>query len=169
MGMSKILPVTAIVVALAACGEKPAPVEETAASLSGGLYELTAEVTEVAATEKLPPATKLKLGDKAVIKACVAANGKPAPELFAEEGDSCQFKDSYIRNGRMSAQLSCTRKGIDGIIGPNVDGTFKADSFEGRVTTGTYLYGGGNYRLVRKVTAKRTGDCPPEGAAKTTA
>jgi hypothetical protein len=162
MGMIRIVPVTALAMALCACGEKAAPVEETAQSLSAGLYQLDAEVKTLIATEKLPPATKLKLGDKQQVKACVAADGTPAPELFAEDGDKCEYKDKYIRDGRINAQLSCTRKGIDGQIAPAMNGTFKADSFEGRVTTGTYLYNDGDYQLVRKVTARRIGDCPPE-------
>ena len=119
------------------------------------------------ATEKIAPATKLKLGDRQVVRACVAADGRPAPELLAEDGDKCELKDSYIRNGRMSSQLSCTRDGVGGQIAPTIDGKFKADSFEGVITTNTYLYNDGDYRLVRKVTARRIGDCPP--AAKGTA
>ena len=169
MGKVRIWAVSALALALTACGgEQPAPVEQVAASLSGGLYELSAEVTELAATGKSTPATKLKLGEKQVTKACVAADGKPAPELLAEDGDKCQFKESYIRNGRMNGQLSCTRKGADGNIVPIFDGTFKADSFEGEITTATQLYNGGDYRMIRKVTAKRVGDCPPD-APKTTA
>ena len=165
----RIVVVGAIALALAACGgEQPAAVEQAAASLTGGLYELSAEVTGVAATGKGAPATKLKLGDRLVTRACVGAYGKPAPELLAEEGDKCQFKESYVRNGRMNGQMSCTRKGADGNIAPIFDGTFKADSFEGEITTATQLYNGGDYRLTRKVTAKRVGDCPPD-AAKTAA
>ena len=113
MGMIKMLPVAMTALALISCSEKPAPVEETAASLSGGLYELSAEVTELTAADKGAPATKLKLGDKQLIKACVAADGKPAPELLAEDGDECNVQDSYVRNGRINTQLKCTRKGID--------------------------------------------------------
>src|SRR4029450_8204405 len=122
-----------------------------------GLYELSAEVTQLNVTGKGTLGTKLKLGDKQVIKACVSSSGKPAPELLAEDGDKCQFKDSYIRNGRISAQLSCTRKGITGQIAPNIDGTFKADNFEGQIPTDTYLYNAANYHLVQKVMARRIG------------
>ena len=163
MGDVRMAVTAVLALALTACGETPAAsVEETAASLGGGLYQLDAEVTELAATGKGAPATRLKLGDRLVTKACVAADGKPAPELLAEEGDKCQYKESYIRNGRMNGQLSCTRKGVDGTVAPIFDGTFKADSFEGEIATATQLYNGGDYRLVRKVTAKRIGECPPE-------
>ena len=71
---------------LAACGgEKAAPVaEEAPATLAAGLYEVSSEVTQLASTDNSTPATKLKLGDKGTIQACVAADGKPAPELLAE-------------------------------------------------------------------------------------
>jgi len=168
MGMINMVPVAAIAMALAACGgEAAGPAEPPASSLGAGLYELSAEVTELAATEKDAPATKLKLGEKQVIRACVSSDGKPTPELLAEAGDKCQVKDSYVRNGRINQQLSCTRKGVDGQINPAIDGTFKADSFEGKITTNTYIYNAGDYRLVRQVTARRVGDCPPEGDAKT--
>lgn len=164
--MNKIVPAAALALALAACGEKPAPVEETAASLAAGLYELNGEVSELTQLDKRTSATKLKLGDKLSIKGCVAGDGTPAVELLAEDGDKCEFRDKYVRNGRISAQLACTREGVAGQISPMLSGKFKADSFEGEITTGTYLYDHANYRLVRKVTAKRIGDCPPE-AAKT--
>src|SRR4029453_6324862 len=82
MWMIRIAPLAAL--ALAACGEKPAPAVEEAASLSGGLYELSAEVTQLNVTGKGTLGTKLKLGDKQVIKACVSSSGKPAPELLSE-------------------------------------------------------------------------------------
>jgi hypothetical protein len=151
---------------LAACGEKPAPVEEVAASLRGGLYELNAEVTELAAADKGTPATKLKLGEKQLIKACVTADGKLSPELLAEDGDTCKFQDNYVRNGRINAQLNCTREGQAGTVMPAIAGTFKADSFEGEVATTTYFAEDGDYRLTRKVSARRVGECPPEPPGK---
>ncbi len=168
MGMIKLTPVTGAVLLLTACGgEKPAPVEEAPATLTAGLYEVSSEVTQLASTDKTNPATKLKLGDKGTIQACVAADGEPAPELLADaEGDKCEIKNSYIRNGRMSAQMSCTREGISGPVMPAMMGSFTADGFEGEINTLTYFNADGDYRLTRNVTAKRIGDCPAE-AAKT--
>ena len=162
MGITRMAPAAALTIALCACGEKAAPVEKTAASLSGGLYQLDAEVTELAQLDKRVSATKLKPGDKQSIKACVASDGTPTPELLSEGDDKCSFRDKYISNGRISAQLACTREGVDGQISQTISGRFKSDSFDGEITTGTYLYSHANYRLVRKVTAKRVGACPPE-------
>jgi len=168
MGMIKAMPVVGLALILAGCGgeKQAAPVEAAAPRLDAGLYELTAEVTQLDSTDKTTPATKLKLGEKEVIKACVLADGKPAPELLAEQGDKCEIKDSYIRNGRMSAEMSCTRNNPAGPVMPAMSGSFKADSFEGEITTMTYFYNSGDYRLTRKVSAKRIGDCPAEGTAK---
>ena len=162
----KWAPVLGAAMMLAACGgEKPAPKAEAAEALQAGLYEVTSEVTALASTDKTTPFTKLKQGDKTTVKACVSADGKPAPELFAEaEGDKCEIKNSYIRYGRLSAQMSCTRDGKRGEVMPAMMGSFTGDSFEGEITQLTYFIEDGDYRMTRKVSAKRIGDCPAGGA-----
>src|SRR6187549_2198176 len=111
MGMSKLVCVSGLALALAACGGEKKDEAATAAAaipakLAGGLYEVSAEVTQLASTDNTTPAAKLKQGDKQVIKACVSAEGQPDAALLAEaEGDKCEIKNSYIRNGRMSAQM----------------------------------------------------------------
>ena len=167
MRVVKWAPAMGAAMILAACGgDEPAPREEAAAALEPGLYELTSEVTALASTDKTTPFTKLKQGDKTVIKACVGANNKPAPELFAEAAaDKCEIKNSYIRYGRLSAQMSCTREGRRGEVMPAMMGSFTADSFEGEITQLSYFIEDGDYRMSRKVTAKRVGDCPAGGAA----
>ena len=173
MGISKLIVPAGVALALAACGgakpEQPT-VEEAPASLAAGLYELTSEVKAVTSTDNTTPATKQKVGDKRTLKACVAADGEPAPELLAEaEGDKCEIKNSYIRNGRMSAQMSCTREGQSGGVMPAMMGSFTSDGFEGEVTSATYFVADGDYRMTRKISAKRVGDCPAEGAAEAAA
>lgn len=167
MGMIRLIPAAGLALLLASCGgEKPAAVEEEAAAkLSPGLYELNYEVITLASTDKTTPATKLKPGDKGVIRACVAADNQPVPELLGEEGDKCEIKNSYIRNGRMSAQMSCTREGVSGPVMPAMMGSFNDGSFEGEISTMTYFVKDGDYRLVRKIDAKRVGDCPAVPAA----
>src|SRR5688500_17810059 len=166
----KLLCSAGLALALAACGsgQPAAPAageEEAPAALAAGLYEVSAEVTQLASTDKTTPATKLKQGDKLTTRACVAADGKPAPELLAEEGDKCEIKNSYIRNGRMSAQMSCKREGMSGEVMPAMMGSFTNDGFEGEITTLTYFVKDGHYRLTREITAKRVGDCPAGGTA----
>ncbi|HYC94278.1 MAG TPA: DUF3617 family protein [Sphingomicrobium sp.] len=170
MGKWKLLCAGGLTLALAACGgggkqEQTAVAEEAPATLAAGLYELSGEVTQLASTDNSTPATKLKQGDKATVQACVSDKGVPAPDLLAEAaGDKCEIKNSYIRNGRMSAQMSCTRDGQSGQVMPAMMGSFTKDGFEGEITTLTYFVQDGDYRLTRKVTAKRVGDCPAAGA-----
>jgi uncharacterized protein DUF3617 len=170
MGMSKLMCAGGLALALAACGggkQEAAATEEPPATLAAGLYEVTSEVTALASTDKTTPAIKVKQGDKFTTKACVSADGKPAPELLADAaGDKCEIKNSYIRNGRMSAQMSCMREGHLGYVMPAMMGSYSADGFEGEINTLTYFNEDGDYRLTRKVTAKRVGDCPAAGAEK---
>ena len=171
MGIRTWAGVAAAALALAACGgqEQQQPVaEEAPATLAGGLYEVASEVTALASTDNTTPSTPLKVGDKQTIKACVTADGKPAPELLAEHGkspDKCEIKNSYIRNGRMSAQMSCSREGQSGQVMPAMMGSFSKDGFEGEITTMTYFVQEGDYRMTRKVSARRVGDCPPPEAS----
>jgi hypothetical protein len=64
----------------------------------------------------------------------------------------------------MSAQMSCTRDGANGLVMPAMMGSYTADGFEGDINTLTYFAADGDYRMTRKVTAKRVGDCPAGGA-----
>lgn len=146
---------------LAGCGsEAPKPAAEAKAkTLSAGEYEVSSEVTKLASADKSTPATALKMGEKSVIRACVAADGKLDPAMFIEAGDTCTPQSSYMRSGRMSVQYQCSRPGR-GNLYPAADGNFKADSFEAIVTAATQFSGDGDYSLVRKLTAKRVGDCP---------
>ena len=160
-------PLVGAAMMMAACrAEKPAPAQEEAAdALTPGLYEVTSEVTALASTDKTTPSTKLKQGDKTTVKACVGADGTPAPELFAEAAaDKCELKNDYIHYGRLSAQYSCKREGKRGEVMPAMMGSFTRDSFEGEITQLTYFIEDGDYRMTRKVSAKRIGDCPAGGA-----
>lgn len=171
MRLRKLVCVGGLALALAACGgekkeEATAEAGAVPAKLAGGLYEVSAEVTQLSSTDNSTPATKLKQGEAQVIRACVSADGQPDPALLGEAGDKCEIKNSYIRNGRMSAQMSCTREDRLGYVMPAMMGSYSAEGFEGEINTLTYFNEDGDYRLTRKVTAKRVGDCPAEGAEK---
>ncbi len=168
MKIAKLLLATGIALAVSSCGAEQkteAAAEAVPAKLAAGLYEMNAEVIQLASTDQTTPATRLKQGDKLVTRACVAEDGIPAPELIAEEGDKCQVKNSYVRNGRMNVEMSCKRDGMSGEVMPAMQGSFSKDGFEGEITTLSYFIREGDYRLVREVTARRVGDCPAEGAA----
>ena len=159
------LAATTAVALLGGCGEEArAPVAtEKAKALSAGEYEISSEIATLASADKSTPATSAKVGDKAVTRACVAADGALDPAMFVDAGDKCSAQSSYVRSGRMSIQYSCDRPGR-GKVYPAADGSFTADGFEAVVTVGTSFSGDGDYNLTRKLTAKRVGDCPAEGA-----
>ena len=85
------------------------------------------------------------------MKACVSADGQPDAALLGEAGDKCEIKNSYIRMGRMSAQMSCTREGQSGYVMPAMMGSYSADGFEGEINTLTYFSAEGDYRLTRNL------------------
>ncbi len=150
---------------LAGCGsEAPKPAETvTAKTLTPGEYEVTGEVTKLVSTDKTTPATPAKLGDKTVTRGCVADTGAIDPAMFIDAGDNCSAQSSYVRSGRLSVQYQCTRPG-KGNVYPAADGNFTADGFEAIVTVGTAFTADGDYNLVRRLTAKRVGNCPAAGA-----
>ncbi|MBA3666754.1 MAG: DUF3617 family protein [Sphingomonas sp.] len=134
--------------------------DEMAVKLKGGLYEVSSDVTKLASADNAAPATKLKQGEKLVTRGCVTDDGKADVALFAEAGDQCTPQTSYIRNGRMSVQVACARAGHSGNILITVDGKFAAETFDGVAQTSTQFAGAGDYKLSRKLTAKRIGACP---------
>jgi hypothetical protein len=164
--MRRTIIVTLALVSAACANEAPKPVEvEKPRTMVAGEYEVVSEVTKLASTDKTTPATELKLGDREVIRACVAADGTPDPKMFVEAGDSCTMTNSYARSGRLSVQYTCKRTG-KGEIYPNADGNFTADGYKAVVTVGSAFAGDGDYTLTRTLTAKRIGDCPAGDTAK---
>jgi hypothetical protein len=154
---------------VSACSEEaPVKQEETAAAAapSAGQYEASWKVTSLRSVDKSTPATKLKQDDTGTTAGCVAADGTIDPALFAEDGDTCTVANPYVRNGRLSMDLTCQRKGQGGEVRQSVSGTFTADSIDAEVSTTTYLSGYGDYAMTRTVTAKRTGECQLAEPAK---
>ena len=147
--------------AVAACsGEAPPPpAPAVPARLPAGEWEVTSTVTDLRSTDKTTPATAAKIGDRATARACVAADGVPPPELFAAPGNTCTAREPYVRNGRMTVQLECTRPG-SGKVMAEVSGTFTADTLKGNVGTTSFFAGSGDYHLVQDVTGRRVGECP---------
>ena len=162
----RILFIVAVPMLAACSAEAPPAAVEVAKSLMPGEYAMTSTVTAMRSTTGATPMSKAKVGDTWVTRACVAADGTLDPAIFAEDNGKCSATNSYVSNGRMSLQLSCTRPDAPGQIMPALDGTFTADQFKGTATTTTYLTGQGDYALTRTVAAKRVGECPPAAPAK---
>ncbi|MEO5774948.1 MAG: DUF3617 family protein [Sphingomicrobium sp.] len=166
--MRNILMMAAAAGLLSACADDSAApanndVETAAAALTPGEYELTAKVDQLRSTDNTTPATKAKVGaDPATSRTCVGTSNKIDPAAFAEAGETCTPSESYMKDGRMSLQYKCSRKGEQ--LTQMADGDFTADSFTAQVRTYTYFSGTGDYELVRSVTAKRVGECAPKAA-----
>ena len=153
--------------ALTACSEaEPQPeASQQKAALTPGLYEASWTVTEIRSTDKTDPATKLEVGGTGSAKACVQQGPVMDAALFAEGNDKCTATNSYARGGRINIQMRCQREGEAGPIMQTISGTSTANSFEGDITTSTYLSGFGDYSMTRKVTGRRVGDCTQEESA----
>lgn len=147
-----------LVAACAEGGGEEKKVEEQAATIDAGAWESSFEVTAHRSTDQTRPAMTAAVGDKSSSISCVAEADKatPPPELFAGDGYDCDYRNSYIRGGRINASLSCRRPGVDGELMMSVDGSYKADSFEGTVQTTSYLPGRGDFETTRKVTGRKT-------------
>jgi hypothetical protein len=174
--MHRIIAVS-LCLAAAACsgggGEEKKAEEAQAATIEAGQWETSFEVTAHRVVDGTPdPALKAAAGDKETGAACVteADKAKPAPELFAGPGYTCQYKSDYIRNGRINASLSCTREGIEGEIMMSVQGSYTGTTFEGTVGTTTYLPGRGDFESSRKIAGRKVAPAcaaeePAAGAA----
>ena len=153
--------------ALAGCSEdapKQPPAQQKAA-LSPGEYEASWTVSSLRSTDKTDPATKLAVGETGTVKACVQEGPVVDVALFAEGSDKCTPTNSYVRGGRMNIQMRCAREDEGGPVMQTMTGTSTADSFEGEISTSTYLAGFGDYSMIRTVTGRRVGNCPAEDQA----
>ena len=147
---------------LAACSGGEAEQHNVAApaptTLPAGQWEVTAKTTALKSTDKTTPLIKTAAGDVTTASACVGADGAPPAKLFAFKGDQCTVKDSYVRNGRMSVQLDCTRSGAGKVMG-DLNGNFTADSMTGALTLTSFFTGSGDYELRQEITGRRVGEC----------
>jgi len=158
-------------VALGGCSSEAPKKEEAAtpATLAAGQYEASWTVDALRSVDKTTPATNLKEKATGTATGCVGDDGKLDLALFAEDGDECTASNAYMRNGRISIDVSCTRKGAKGEVRQSISGTYDAQGFKAEVSTSTYLAETGDYAMTRTFTGKRVGECPPasQSAEKT--
>ena len=145
---------------VAACsggGDEKKAEGPVAAVMGAGQWAIDFETTAFRSTDGKVPMLKAAVGDKAQAAACIAAGeeAKPAPALLVGAEYDCKYTSSYIKEGRVNAQLSCTREG-KGPISMSVSATSTADSFEGTVDSTSFLAGDGDFAMSRKVTGRRT-------------
>jgi hypothetical protein len=143
---------------IAACsgGEEKKAEETVAASMAAGQWEVASEVTSFRSADKATPALKAAVGDKSQVAGCIDGD-EPPPELFAGEGYDCKYKNSYIRNGRINASLSCKREALEGEIMMSVQGSYTGNSFDGTVEATSYLPGEGDFVMNSKIGGRHTG------------
>jgi hypothetical protein len=155
----RVLILAAGAVLLAGCGgsgDEAAKVE-TASSLKAGEYKLGWSELKLGLADKggeEPAAAAFPAST------CIAEGGRIEPAAFADKGDECHAVNSYVRNGIVNVQLSCTREGV-GKLSQIVSGSFTADAFEAKVETTTEFEDAVDYTMTGKVTGKRVGDCTP--------
>lgn len=156
------------ILALAACGETAPEQNETKAekarSLEPGQYEVTSEVTAFRVTEEGDAQIKAEQGARATETICVEPGEQVAARLFAGEGYDCDYTNYWLRNGRINSTLNCRRAGLSGNVAMSIEGTFEADSFDVTRRLTSFLHGPGDVEITSRLTGRRTGDCPAEGA-----
>jgi hypothetical protein len=170
----RYLTIVPLCLVAAACGggggENKQEAKEAPDKLPAGTWATKFEVESFTSMDKTTPALKAKDGDKEEASACVteADRAKPAPELFAGNGYTCNYANSYVRGGMINASMTCTRPELKGQVNMTVSGSYDEDSFEAEVDGTSFLPGPGDFRMRRKVEGKLTpGACQaaaPAGA-----
>lgn len=138
-----------------------------AAAISPGQWTLQTEVTaftQTDRTESRRPVIDTPVGTRATETVCVESSA-PSPAMFGGEGNDCGAENPYVRNGRISVQLLCSRRGLTGNILVGVDGTFTGDTVTFDRDVRTAVVGGGDVAMTVHVTGQRTGDCAPQAGA----
>lgn len=138
------------------------------AQLTPGQWETTAEVTTVSQQDKAPrPAIDAPVGSKTTASACIAAadvKNPPALLLAGSDAYQCSSNNMYVSGGTLSAQLECSRKGLNGAVRMSIDGSYTADTFTANQSLSTFLPGEGDVTIVSNLAARRTGECTAEPA-----
>ncbi len=156
----------------AACsgGGEEKKAEKAADVMQAGQWEISSEVSDFRSTDKATPALKATAGDKSAAPACIEAGkeDEPPAEMFAGTGYECDYKDRYISGSRINLSLECEREALEGKVMVQVQGTYKADSFEGTSTATSFLPGDGDFLMNSRISGRRTGPtcAAPAGDSK---
>lgn len=155
----RCLIIVPLCLAAACSGGEEEKAEEAAATMQAGQWEISSEVTAFRSTDKATPALKAAAGDKATAPACIEAGkeDKPPAEMFAGVGYECEYKDRYVRGGRVNVSLECERDALEGKIQMTFEGNYKGESFEGSANANSFLSGEGDFAMATKISGRRTG------------
>jgi outer membrane murein-binding lipoprotein Lpp len=155
------------VAALAACGggQSENKAKSGAQTLAAGQYEITSEVTQFRQADAGAPKINTPAGTRTTRSLCLSEGGQAPPDLFADEGLTCQSAGSfYARNGVLNLQIRCTRPDLQGNVSYTVNGSFDGQSFQADRQLSTSLSGDGDVVIASRIQGRRTGECTP-GAA----
>jgi hypothetical protein len=161
-------PALIALLALASCGDD-AGQNQTApavASPSPGQWELASQVTRFVKSDQGAARIDTPVGSRATQSLCVAPGARLPTELFSGEGFTCTYGSYYVRGGRASVSLTCSREGLTGNILMNATGTFGADSISLHRDLRTILTTDGDVQIDADVTGRRTGACAPAAASE---
>jgi hypothetical protein len=112
--------------ALAACsGNSPTAKAEAstrAEHIDPGQWEVVSRVTDFRVTDAGKAKIDTPAGTQADAALCVGEGeaAKPSPALFVGADYDCTYDNFYMRNGRLSAQMQCSKEGLTGNIGMTV-------------------------------------------------
>ena len=155
---------------VAACsgGGEEKKAAEAADAMQAGQWEIASEVTAFRSADKAMPALKAAVGDKATAPACIEAGkeSEPPAAMFAGTGYECEYKDRYLRSGRINLSLECEREALDGRVMVSVQGTYTGESLEGTATATSFLPGEGDFVMTSKIAGRRTGPACAAPAAE---
>lgn len=154
------------VLALAACGgQSENKAKAGAQTLEAGQYEVTAVVTQFRQADEGEPKINMPKDSRTTRSVCLPPGGALPPDLFADEGMTCQdVSASYARNGVLNVGLRCSKPGLSGDIAYSVNGSFEAQSFRADRQMTTTLTTDGDVVVASRVEGRRTGACTPAAA-----
>ena len=125
--------------------------------MSPALAKVGKGVLSVDTSDKTPLPTFAKTGDKRTYTGCAVASGAVPIEATGADGEVCREQNAYVRNGRMSIELNCNRKG-KGSVNASFDGKYDAAGFSGTLTSSSSFPGPGDYKMVEEITARKVAD-----------
>lgn len=163
----RIIGIAAAAALVAGCGggdSQQTQAAETAAALDSGEYALTWSELEIQPSDEKQAVDQQVTAAAFPERTCIAAGGAIELSALAAKGDDCHAVNSYVRNGNVNVQLSCTREG-KGKLSEVASGKFTADAFDATIETSTSFDGAPNYTMTRKVNGKRVGECTAETEA----
>ncbi|PZU58601.1 MAG: DUF3617 domain-containing protein [Sphingobium sp.] len=159
----------AMIFALAACKEEPAPapVEEAPILLTAGEWQLDRTQTAYNTPTVTAQEYAAHVGKKSSETICLAVDkdGKPdADALAGTEGSDCTYKDVVVRKGRFIATLAC--KAGEGTSEISVEGNYKPDSLTFGIAMTKSVNGSPVLSTTHDLWGKRLGECKATEATK---